>query len=99
MPETTTQRTARQRRERREIVGDLLTARQAAQLKGCSEKAVYEAINKKRLPADRVGPVWLVSRRAVEAWVLIGHRPAKPKRENALVRPQETEPDGEQHTD
>lgn len=94
MAETSTQRNARERRQRRELMNDLLTARQAAQVKGCSEKAVYEAIQSKRLPADRVGPVWLVSRAAIEAWTLIGHRPAK-KRRSTSECPQENEQHGE----
>lgn len=92
MPLTTTQQTARQKRERREILNDLLTARQAARIKGCSENSIYKAIHAKRLPADRIGPVWMVSRQALDAWVLIGHRPAKKR--SSILRPKENLPDG-----
>ena len=92
MPLTTTQQTARQKRERREILSDLLTARQAAKIKGCSENSIYKAIHAKRLPADRIGPVWMVSRQALDAWVLIGHRPRKTK--GAIMKAKENEPHG-----
>jgi excisionase family DNA binding protein len=89
---------ARQKRRERLILNDMLTARQAAHYKGCSEKAVYEAIQGKRLAAQRVGPVWLLSRTVVDAWVLVGHRPANPDKKtkkNAVGRSQENIPNGE----
>lgn len=89
-----TYREAKERKVTRQVLEELITARQAAKIKGCSEKAIYEAIQSKRLHAERVGPVWLVNRRNVEEWQMIGHRPAKPKK-SPLADSMEIVTDGE----
>lgn len=57
-----------------EITRDLISVSEAARLKGVNESSVRKAIRTRRLLGHKVGPVHLVSRRQVEAWVLTGKR-------------------------
>lgn len=59
-----------------EITRDLISVSEAARLKGVNESSVRKAIRTQRLRGHKVGPVHLVSRTQVEAWVLTGQRKA-----------------------
>lgn len=49
-----------------------LTVLQAAHLKGCSKSTILQLIRRSILPAERVGPLFLLPRYAVEAYELPG---------------------------
>jgi len=49
-----------------------ITIRQAADLKGCSKSTILQLIRRNILPAEKVGPIFLLPRYAVEAYQLPG---------------------------
>src|SRR5947209_627594 len=58
---------------------EVITAPVAAALKGVHRNSVHKAIKEGRLKATRSGKTWLIRRRDLDAWQVIGHRPkAKP---------------------
>jgi excisionase family DNA binding protein len=59
---------------------DLISTRQAADLKGVDITSIRRALERGALQGYRAGWTWLVSRRSLEAWTPIGHRPKKTKR-------------------
>ena len=58
---------------------EVMTAPVAAALKGVHRNSVHKAIKEGRLKATRSGKTWLIRRRDLDAWQVVGHRPkAKP---------------------
>lgn len=57
-----------------EVVGDVLTADDAAQLLRVSAKTVKRMAGEGRLPAQRVGRAWRFSRVAVLQWLAEGEK-------------------------
>jgi len=53
----------------------VVTAAEAATIKGVSRRAVYEAIRDGRLKARRSNGIWLIRIMHLDAWEVIGHRP------------------------
>ena len=49
-----------------------VTVAEAAELKGCSKSTILQLIRKNILPAERVGPIFLLPKYAVEALQLTG---------------------------
>jgi excisionase family DNA binding protein len=49
-----------------------ITVAQAAELKGCSKTTILQLIRKSILPAERVGPIFLIPKYAVDAYQLTG---------------------------
>lgn len=49
---------------------DVLTVKEAAELKGVSEEAVRKRIGRGVLPAERVGGRYLIRRRDLDAWTV-----------------------------
>lgn len=49
-----------------------ITVKQAAELKNCSKSTILQLIRKNILPAERLGPIFLIPRYAVEAYQLPG---------------------------
>jgi excisionase family DNA binding protein len=54
---------------------EVMTAPVAAALKGVHRNSVHKAIKEGRLKATRSGKTWLIRRRDLDAWQVIGHRP------------------------
>lgn len=50
------------------MLGQVLTISQAADELGVTRDAVYNLITRKRLPATRVGSVWLIERTDLDAY-------------------------------
>jgi excisionase family DNA binding protein len=55
---------------------EVITAPVAAAEKGVHRNSVHKAIKEGRLKAVRSGKSWLIRRRDLDAWQVIGHRPA-----------------------
>ena len=55
-------------------VPEYMSARQAADYKGCQGKSILKAIERGDLRAVRVGHQWVIARKDVDAWVKVGHR-------------------------
>lgn len=73
--------TTRQQYQRlQKLEDELLTGLQAAEVKGVSPKAIYEAIGRGALKAAKIGNLYLIHRRDLDAWVIIGHNPPKKRR-------------------
>jgi excisionase family DNA binding protein len=59
---------------------EVVTAAEAAVIKGVTRRAVYDAIRDGRLIARRSNGIWLIRRTDLDAWEVVGHRPrAKPE--------------------
>ena len=56
---------------------EVMTAPVAAALKGVHRNSVHRAIKEGRLKATRSGKSWLIRRRDLDAWQVIGHRPTQ----------------------
>jgi excisionase family DNA binding protein len=54
---------------------EVMTAPMAAALKGVHRNSVHKAIKEGRLKASRSGKSWLIRRRDLDAWQVVGHRP------------------------
>src|SRR5437773_12236169 len=54
---------------------EVMTAPVAAALKGVHRNSVHNAIKDGRLKATRSGKSWLIRRRDLDAWQVLGHRP------------------------
>ncbi len=54
---------------------EVMTAPVAAALKGVHRNSVHKAIKEGRLKATRSGKSWLIRRRDLDAWQVLGHRP------------------------
>jgi excisionase family DNA binding protein len=65
-----------------------ITVAQAAKLKDCSKSTILQLIRKNILPAERVGPIFLIPRYAVEAYQLPG--PGRPRGRKNLPKNAET---------
>lgn len=50
---------------------------EAAAIKGVTKQAVHSAIKDKRLRAVQSGKTWLINRRDLARWEIVGHRPRK----------------------
>jgi excisionase family DNA binding protein len=53
---------------------EVVTAPAAAALKGVHRNSVLKAIRAGRLKATRCGKTWLIRRRDLDAWQVVGHR-------------------------
>jgi excisionase family DNA binding protein len=53
---------------------EVVTAPVAAGLKGVHRNSVHKAIKEGRLKATRSGKTWLIRRRDLDAWQVVGHR-------------------------
>lgn len=63
-----------------------ITVAQAAELKECSKSTILQLIRKNVLPAERVGPLFLIPRYAVEAYQLPGQgRGPRRRREKKIA--------------
>jgi excisionase family DNA binding protein len=72
-------------------INDVLTITEAAAVKGCSADAIRIAIREGRLKADqRNKRLYLIHRRDLDNWTVIGHRPKKERRA-ARARQEEQE--------
>ncbi len=67
---------------------EVMTAPVAAALKGVHRNSVHKAIKDGRLKATRSGKSWLIRRRDLDAWEVVGHRPGPSK---DLLTPTEPE--------
>lgn len=76
----------------------LITARQAAELKGVQRMSVYRAIKTGKLPAVRIDGIWLVRRDQLDRWTVVGHRPRRPEGVSC-VTPDAAPPAGPAGTD
>src|SRR5260370_528431 len=56
---------------------EVMTAPVAAALKGVHRNSVHKAIKDGSLKATRSGKTWLIPRRDLDAWQVIGHRPQR----------------------
>jgi len=56
---------------------DVMTTGEAAEIKGVTRQAVHAAIQAGRLKAEQHGKVWLIRRRDLDRWDVVGHRPKK----------------------
>lgn len=59
------------------LIDELVTAPEAARLKGVAESSVRRAIQEGRLPGLRKGRVYLVRRGDLDEWQPVGHRPSQ----------------------
>jgi len=59
------------------LIDDLVTAPEAARLKGVAESSVRRAIQEGRLPGLRKGRQYLVRRGDLDVWRPVGHRPCR----------------------
>src|SRR6266849_6283540 len=81
-------------------IDDLVTAPEAARLKGVAESSIRRAIQEGRLPGFRKGRAYLIRRGDLDEWRPIGHRPQGraigpgPRRKSSLV-PGNQEPSNE----
>ncbi len=64
-----------------------VTVAEAAKLKGCSKSTILQLIHKHILPAEKIGPLFLIPEYAVEAYRLPGQ--GKGPRLAARKRPTE----------
>jgi excisionase family DNA binding protein len=56
---------------------EIITAPVAAAEKGVHRNSVHRAIREGRLKAYRSGKTYLIRRRDLDAWKVVGHRPAR----------------------
>jgi excisionase family DNA binding protein len=73
---------------------DIITTGEAARIKGVDITTIRRALERGDLQGYRSGRTWLVSRRSLEAWTPIGHRPRNAKRpyRGAWMRPDPEDP-------
>lgn len=58
-------------------IDEVVTAPEAARLKGVAESSIRRAIQDGRLPGSRKGQTYLVRRADLDAWQPVGHRPSQ----------------------
>ena len=57
---------------------DVLTAEQAAEIKGVTRRAIYDAIHTGKIKADRFGRTWLIKREELDKYK--PHQPGRKKK-------------------
>lgn len=64
-----------------------ITVAEAAEMKGCSKTTILQLIRKNVLPAERVGPIFVIPKYAVEAYELPGQGKGPRPRARKSIKP------------